>query len=567
MVQYGNNVDNEQSSERQGNNIEILLDLIADALIQSPFVNISDVEGAQKTIRNGIIQVARDNSEKLLLFESDVKANEEDMTSMDLTGTGQLTSLAAIVDSLSEGGYNITQIDINSLAGGNTDGIYSFVYLYCSQATVDVNITSLIQGEGNPFNVSQFMNLMQSGSVVSPDQANEFLDTTIYELLPTGKTRQQRIDELFAEVETLKGLKPNFPDNTDLDTGDIDAEPDYEENHDISYAQENEDGIEEEEAFITRLNIDANVGNEEKTIQSLRDRLNTYLLDIDQVIEAEIDDSRPEYKEKSDGYLKIRNLNQGIIIRKQEGDDIGIEREITIEEASHPHDGMTGPSYLQDGFTISIWARFLDKTSKGTLFNYGNPLRSKDPRGFVLETYVLNKDDITTVSGDTWGQIATAAGHIGTNPTQLFSNSDSERFIRLVVYDHLPDYQGGIRKLYDSSKGIPGIAKDANVVPEFGYGSTILTPYEEGYDKGLLTHTRVPIDFNEWYFIVANFNPMIDDATGNSTGFESNPDYWNGNIVPNSNPTEYIHYSGFGNKCKVEIISKSDLLRARGYKV
>ena len=30
---------------------------------------------------------------------------------------------------------------------------------------------------------------------------------------------------------------------------------------------------------------------------------------------------------------------------------------------------------------------------------------------------------------------------------------------------------------------------------------------------------------------------------------------------------QYTHYSGYGSKCKIEIISKTNLLRARGYKV
>ena len=552
--------------------LEEVLDKIATTLITNGVVDPTTIGINQKTIKNGIITIGRENSDKLLLFESDIKANEEDLSSMDLNADTTLESLRSIVDTLHAGNFTIDDIEIMSIGEpGFTDvgdviegsyaNLYTTVYLNCFTADTFYNITPLIQSEGNPLNVSQFMNLIQSNSTVDSDQANEFLDTNIYELLPTGKTRQQRIDELFTEVQILTGGAPRFLTNDD--TGDIDAEPDYEENHDISYAQENDDGVEEEEAFITRLNIDVNTSNEDKTIQSLRDTLNDYLLDIDQVLEAEIDDSRPEYKEKSDGYLKIRNLNQGIIIRKQEGDDIGIEREVTIDNLDHPHYGTVGSSYLMDGFTISMWVKFLDKTTKGTLFNYGNPLRAKDPRGFMLETYVLNKDDVTT-SGDTWGEIAIAAGHDGTNPTHLFSNSDSERFIRLVVYDHLPHPTGSpVRRLYDSSKGITGFSKTSQTVPEFGMSGT--TGWVEGDEIGLLTHTRVPINFDEWYFIVANFNPLIDDVISSPPpGYETDPNYWNGNVKADG---MFHHYSGLGNKCKVEIISKSDLNRARGYKV
>ena len=41
-------------------------------------------------------------------------------------------------------------------------------------------------------------------------------------------------------------------------------------------------------------------------------------------------------------------------------------------------------------------------------------------------------------------------------------------------------------------------------------------------------------------------------------------DYWRGNRNPSG---QYTHYSGYGSKCKVEVISKTQLLTARGYKV
>ena len=63
---------------------------------------------------------------------------------------------------------------------------------------------------------------------------------------------------------------------------------------------------------------------------------------------------------------------------------------------------------------------------------------------------------------------------------------------------------------------------------------------------------------------------MINDdipsgAVNDDLNLISNSDYWRGNINPNDG--SYTHYSGYGSKCKVEVISKSDLLRARGYKV
>jgi len=43
------------------------------------------------------------------------------------------------------------------------------------------------------------------------------------------------------------------------------------------------------------------------------------------------------------------------------------------------------------------------------------------------------------------------------------------------------------------------------------------------------------------------------------------PEFWLNNFNPING--EFVANSGFGNKCKVEIISRTDLLRARGFKV
>ena len=77
--------------------VEQILDLLADTLINHPQVNLPMVRQNQKTIRDGLIQLGRDNSEKLILFEKDVKANEEDFLDED---TGQ--SLTSIVESFIE---------------------------------------------------------------------------------------------------------------------------------------------------------------------------------------------------------------------------------------------------------------------------------------------------------------------------------------------------------------------------------------------------------------------------------------------------------------------------------
>ena len=46
-------------------------------------------------------------------------------------------------------------------------------------------------------------------------------------------------------------------------------------------------------------------------------------------------------------------------------------------------------------------------------------------------------------------------------------------------------------------------------------------------------------------------------------------DYWRNNMVHtgDASPNQYTANSNYGNRSKVEIISKSDLLRARGFLV
>ena len=73
---------------------------------------------------------------------------------------------------------------------------------------------------------------------------------------------------------------------------------------------------------------------------------------------------------------------------------------------------------------------------------------------------------------------------------------------------------------------------------------------------------NVPTDFNEWYFIVATFDASFEQSESNQDN-ENLPLYWTGNLQDDLSTK--THHSGLGNKCKVEIISKTDLLRARGY--
>mgnify|MGYP003651630204 CR=1 FL=1 len=540
--------------------VEQILDLLADKLINAPEVNLSMVRGNQKTIRNGLIQLGRDNSEKLILFEKDVKANEEDFTDVNDDGN----SLTSIVEAFAEE-LEITQCDFDIVFDSSGDTpIISSIVLDANGTTIPMtNIFYNGNPNGNPINLSQFMNLQELTQDIDIGLAEEYLDTTIFELLPEITLRQQRIIDFFNEFQNLVGPEPQFTFDSDGlinldDTGAYINNYIYTENHDISTAQDGDPtiGIQEEDSFITRLEQDANSNNEQYTLQGLRNTLNQYLEDIDQELPP-LQDERPTYINQSDGYLKFRNLNQGIIIRNTEGDTINSDWNTT-------------------GFSITMWVKFLDKSSQGTLFNYGNPFRENQDEafGFSLETYVLKRDDAVGVGGfgantyNTWGEIFQDGNQLDLNydnaaPSEGFFNEDNtERFIRLVVRD-----EGKLRgshvgmSFLDRREGLPEFNRSDEFTDED------ISPYDHTF--GLMTNTRVPINYSEWYFICATFNPNIqEDSSHSDSGiydvYKNDSDFWRGNVFPGGT---FTHHSTYGAKSKVEIISKTDLLRARGFEV
>ena len=543
--------------EQPDNKPELLLDRIAESLIQSSLVNTTDVQDNQKFIRNGQLQSGQ-GSGVLALFQKDIKANQEDFNFGDGALTeiaNQITNFDTLLVSINEGVDNGISI---TLSGGGLSGLQ--------------DITELIVQDGTFSNVSQFIPLQQSSSIVDVDKANEFLDTNIFELLPTGDTRQARIIRFFQELNAL--LPPNLPQfdvdgvpGVDRDpNGKWDGDLEYQRNNSISYAQDNQDGnIDEEDAFIHRLKSTANDTNSSRTIEDI---YNTILPYLDDILEDPIElEDIPTYQNQSSGYLQFRNPNQGIIIRNTNQEFV---------EGLNPSN-LTYLDTLDDngnivtngtGFTITMWVRFLDKVSNGTLFNFGNPIKGvnnggnpdDNAFGFTLETFVLNKNDECLSSGyDTWHDAQKALTNYNTN---IFDNSNTARFVRLIVNDN-----GQIR---DSHVGSNPFDKLNTVIP---YLNEEQLGTELQNQTRLLNTTFIPQDYREWYFICASFNPNIaeDDSHYNSDEvLEQTPEYWLNHIQPIEVETDGIVYeanSGFGNKCKVEIISRTDLLRARGFKV
>ena len=601
------------TTEHSEQTLEQLLDLIADALILSQYVDINDVEASQKFIRNGQLEQGYGGG-VLALFQKDIEANKEDLL---ITTTDQNDEPIAELQSIADGvDFNTLSISIGvgptiSLVGGGDE--------YNGRTITDL----LFDPDGtNPLNVSQFIPLEQKRTVVDVERAEEFLDTNIFELLPSGDSRQARINRFFQELNAL--LPPILPQfdidgdgEVDRESGNWIGDEEYQQNNSISYAQDNpgESNIGEENAYVHRLNSSANDTNSTRTIQNIYNTILPYLTDIlEGIVDGDLD-GRPEYENQSSGYLKFRDLNQGIIIRNTNQDFIeGLDPsnptwlttqyDDLVEIANvAAYDDNNVPIYTDahnfllanpgTGFTITMWVKFLDKVSSGTLFNYGNPTRANNPFGFKLETYVLNKNDVCReVGGDgiTFGQYIDAYKYkqsvdedVGPGyDERIFNESDVARFVRLQVREFKKEGSnryGDDGGLKDSHVGLAGDLRldDRDNDDDLWNTGTFIGSGRKSINPGdmnipsvdeyrLLQSTYIPEDFNEWYFICATYNPTIKEQESIDLldPYRYTPDFWLNHVNPFDDT--FVNNSGYGNKAKVEIISRSDLLRARGFK-
>ena len=152
------------------------------------------------------------------------------------------------------------------------------------------------------------------------------------------------------------------------------------------------------------------------------------------------------------------------------------------------------------GFTIGMWVRFLDRINRGTLFNFGNPYREQDPKGFMLQTFTLSKEDFEEMDENI--------------PVDAFVKNDYERFVRLVVRE--PD--GLLRDSHIGNQDNNRIS--TNDLTDL---DTHINPFQ---------YTRIPIDFREWYFICASYNPNVvelsygEHLSNNPAGLRTNDQYW-----------------------------------------
>ena len=151
--------------------LEQLLDLIADELILSDFINTEIIEENQKFIRNGLLQSDIEGGGVLALFQKDIKANQEDLIPKSTFGNLEsIPSIQNIANQILD--FNTLVITIsNYLEGDNT-----FISIKLSNGGLPnvQDITSYIVGDNNPLNVSQFIPLQQSSSIVNVERAEEY---------------------------------------------------------------------------------------------------------------------------------------------------------------------------------------------------------------------------------------------------------------------------------------------------------------------------------------------------------------------------------------------------------
>ena len=483
---------------------ERVSDIFYKVWFQSNSLSEQEILSMQTTIRDGIKQIGRNEDEPLVFFKKDRNTLE---SRKDLQGDKFEEICQYIFDNQIDYLDNKFQIVINELSEEKT--IYNLRFIKNNSLHVDLEIATKV---GDTFtdvlNLGQLTKI-KSSTRIDPEKAREVLDTNIFELLPNQSTRQQTINSFFNQFNELIGQRPAFDDVDDDGVGE--SPSNYQEDMEsrISFNSDNRN------AFITRLDEQAagDSQNQGKTLESMRNKLNTYLGDVDNVITT-LQDRRPEYENVSEGFLKIRQPNQAIILRA-------------------PDDGLLefqkNDSYLVDGFTITMWVRFVNKTSEGTLFNFGNPLES-DGVGFRLDTKVNEFE------------------------------GKSYRYLRLMVRD-----KDGY--FFDNHWGYG----DMRRFDHRSFGSN-LTNYPK-------VHTAFPQistdNLNEWFFICATYNPNVlernratvdnpDTTYNNQFPYLLNKEYWLNHVDYESGGM--VAFSGEGARCKVETISRSELLNARGYR-
>ena len=230
---------------------EAFADKIYHSFFQSSEIpgDLGDIKTLQTTIRDGFITTGRQSEdEKLVLFKKDrntpenIKDFSEGMidtiitdisTSISNDGTTGFVELATFLDDevtilsptvsnrfpseeTNNNGVSLYYYEITTykLQYKNVSMVIPFAEyktFYANDgATGDSTILYVDPETGEPkliewtniLNLSQ-LTVPKLGTRTSKEKANEILDTTIFELLPTQRTRQNEIDEFFVDFNNF----------------------------------------------------------------------------------------------------------------------------------------------------------------------------------------------------------------------------------------------------------------------------------------------------------------------------------------------------------------------------
>ena len=101
-----------------GPTVEKVLDDIADALINSSFYGTPNkVRLNQKTIKDGLVNIGRENSDKILFYEKDVDANLEDLRNGEVEYLGDpILALLAVLNFINASSLLATPASSNAIA-------------------------------------------------------------------------------------------------------------------------------------------------------------------------------------------------------------------------------------------------------------------------------------------------------------------------------------------------------------------------------------------------------------------------------------------------------------------
>ena len=161
----------------------------------------------------------------------------------------------------------------------------------------------------------------------------------------------------------------------------------------------------------------------------------------------------------------------------------------------------------------------MNKVSEGTLFNCANPTRVDNLLGFKLDTHTY----------------------------------EDRRFLRLLVYDGEGIHGVGVNgqsRWYDSHIGMPG------VITPYVLDKKNLTTIDKINDIHPTQYTEVPVDFTEWYFICATYNPNVDEISSIGSGPTTESEYWLNHLAGIDSYGGFTHNSGYGNRSIVKQINQ-----------